>query len=106
MRETIPIMQILDELKIKKIVKLRENPEVFCKAFEENKGTLELATVPKLRPKTKHIIWYIITLGNMFETRKLGQKINLEIYSQSHWLKIYSGISERESWDGNIYTHA
>ena len=55
MRETIPIMQIFEELTRKKIVELREKPEVFCKAFEDNTGALELATVPKLRPRTKHI---------------------------------------------------
>ena len=29
--------------------------EVYCKCFEDNTGALELATVPKLRPRTKHI---------------------------------------------------
>ena len=38
----------------KGIVKLKEKPDVFCKVFEDNTGALELATVPKLRPRTKH----------------------------------------------------
>ena len=29
--------------------------EVYCKCFEDNTGALELATVPKLRQRTKHI---------------------------------------------------
>ena len=29
--------------------------KVYCKAFEDNSGALELATVPKMRPRTKHI---------------------------------------------------
>ena len=55
MREMIPIMQIFEELTRKRIVKLKEKPEMFCKAFEDNTGALELATVPKLRSRTKHI---------------------------------------------------
>ena len=30
-------------------------PYVFCKVFEDNSGALELARLPKLRPRTKHI---------------------------------------------------
>jgi hypothetical protein len=30
-------------------------PYVYCKVFEDNSGTLELARLPKLCPKTKHI---------------------------------------------------
>ena len=37
------------------IIKQRLKPQVFCKAFEDNRGTLELAMVPKMRPRTKHI---------------------------------------------------
>jgi hypothetical protein len=30
-------------------------PKVFCRAFEDNTGAVELCNVPKLRPRTKHI---------------------------------------------------
>jgi hypothetical protein len=30
-------------------------PKVYCKAFEDNYGALELACLPKMRPQTKHI---------------------------------------------------
>jgi hypothetical protein len=30
-------------------------PRVFCKAFKDNSGALELAHLPKMRPQTKHI---------------------------------------------------
>ena len=30
-------------------------PRLYCKAFEDNSGALELARLPKLRPRTKHI---------------------------------------------------
>jgi hypothetical protein len=30
-------------------------PKVYCKAFENNSGSLELAKASKMRPRTKHI---------------------------------------------------
>ena len=30
-------------------------PKLYCKAFEDNLGAYELARVPKMRPRTKHI---------------------------------------------------
>ena len=30
-------------------------PKVYCKAFEDNEGALEMARTPKMRPRTKHI---------------------------------------------------
>jgi hypothetical protein len=30
-------------------------PKVYCKAFEDNSGALELAKAPKMRPRTEHI---------------------------------------------------
>ena len=36
-------------------MKEASQPEVFCTAFEDNSGALEMARVPKMRPRTKHI---------------------------------------------------
>ena len=30
-------------------------PMIYCKAYEDNSGALELVRVPKMRPRTKHI---------------------------------------------------
>jgi hypothetical protein len=30
-------------------------PKVHCKAFEDNSGALEIARLPKIRPRTKHM---------------------------------------------------
>jgi len=30
-------------------------PKVHCKVFEDNAGAIEIATVPKMRPRTKHL---------------------------------------------------
>lgn len=55
LRDTIPLMQLLQEFKDKGFSTVSVIPKVHCKAFEDNSGTLELAKVPKLRPRTKHI---------------------------------------------------
>jgi len=55
LRDTIPIMQLLQELKDKGLCQAKATPVVHCKAFEDNSGALELSLVPKMRPRTKHI---------------------------------------------------
>jgi hypothetical protein len=55
LRDTIPIMQLLEEIKEKRFNSPFTTPTVFCKAFEDNSGALELARLPKMRPRTKHI---------------------------------------------------
>ena len=55
LRDTIPIMQLLQELKDKGLCQANVTPVVHCKAFEDNSGALELSLVPKMRPRTKHI---------------------------------------------------
>jgi len=37
------------------ILEDESTPKVFCKAFEDNSGALEMARVHKMRPRTKHI---------------------------------------------------
>ena len=37
------------------LVEEASTPEVFCTAFEDNSGALEMARVHKMRPRTKHI---------------------------------------------------
>ena len=55
LRDLIPIMNLLLELKEHGLSIVSEVPRVHCKAFEDNSGALELARLPKLRPRTKHI---------------------------------------------------
>jgi hypothetical protein len=56
LRDTIPLMQLLKEFKSKGFHTVSTVPRVHCcKAFEDNSGALELARLPKLRPRTKHI---------------------------------------------------
>jgi hypothetical protein len=55
LRDTIPIMNLIKELKEKGFHDESIQPKVHCKAFEDNTGALELSKVPKMRPQTKHI---------------------------------------------------
>ena len=54
LRNTIPMMQLLREMKENGFPRLYTSPEVHCLAFEDNSGALELACFPKMR-RTKHI---------------------------------------------------
>ena len=55
LRDTIPIMNLLKELKHRNFNIISTQASVQCTAFEDNNGALEIANVPKMRPRTKHI---------------------------------------------------
>jgi histone deacetylase 1/2 len=55
LRAVIPLIQLLQEFHENGIATISDVPKVFCKAFEDNSGALEMAKVPKLRPRTKHL---------------------------------------------------
>ena len=55
LRDVIPIMNLLQELKEQNFINDFQLPKIHCKAFEDNSGALELARTPKMRPRTKHI---------------------------------------------------
>jgi hypothetical protein len=54
-REVIPIMELAKEMKQYGFDISTTAPTVHCKVFEDNSGALEIATVHKMRPRTKHI---------------------------------------------------
>ena len=55
LRDVIPIMFLLLEMRRRNIEVICTEPIIYCKVFEDNSGALELARLPKLRPRTKHI---------------------------------------------------
>jgi hypothetical protein len=55
LRDVIPAMNLIQEMKEKGFQVICTLPSVYCKVFEDNSGALELAQLPKLRPRTKHI---------------------------------------------------
>jgi hypothetical protein len=57
LRTAIPIVNMLGEmvdLGFPILAKQREQ-SIHCSVFEDNNGALQIATVPKMRPRTKHI---------------------------------------------------
>ena len=55
LRDAIPIMNLLNELKKQKFITNASSAKIYCKVFEDNSGALEMARVPKMRPRTKHL---------------------------------------------------
>ena len=55
LREAIPIMELLNEMKTYKFPVSDKTPRVKCKVFEDNSGAIEMANTHKYRPRTKHI---------------------------------------------------
>ena len=48
-------MNLLQEMREQDFQVACTEPHVYCKGFEDNSGALELARLPKLCPRTKHI---------------------------------------------------
>jgi hypothetical protein len=55
LRDVIPIMELLKEMKGLNFPIRSATPKVHCKIFEDNSGALEIASVHKFRPQTKHL---------------------------------------------------
>jgi hypothetical protein len=55
LRDVLPIMFLVQEICEKGFQVIYTKPYVYCKVFEDNSSSLELARLPKLGPCTKHI---------------------------------------------------
>ena len=55
LREVIPIMELIREMRRMKFPISKVTPELHCKVFEDNSGALEMAKNQKYRPRTKHL---------------------------------------------------
>ncbi len=55
LRDVMPIMGLVQEMRERNFQVICTAPYVYCKVFEDNSGALELARLPKLRPRIKHI---------------------------------------------------
>ena len=55
LREVIPIMEVMKEMKRHKFKISHTIPKLHCKVFEDNSGALEMANNYKYRPRTKHL---------------------------------------------------
>jgi hypothetical protein len=54
-RSLLPLMDLLEEAKKMGVPIQLGAPVVHCKTFEDNSGALQLARLPKMRPRTRHI---------------------------------------------------
>jgi hypothetical protein len=55
LRGATPTMESLKEMKASNFPVQSATPTVHCKMFEDNSGALEIASVHKFRPRTKHL---------------------------------------------------
>jgi hypothetical protein len=55
LRDVIPVMDLIAEIKDRGFQVISIQPYVYFKVFEDNSGALELACLPNLHPRTKHI---------------------------------------------------
>ena len=55
LREAIPIMGLVQEMNEKGYIPQYDQPKVYCQVYEDNSGALEMASVHKYRPRTKHL---------------------------------------------------
>jgi hypothetical protein len=55
LRDAIPIMELLKEMKMHGYPITTAQAKVHCQVFEDNSGALEMARTHKYRPRTKHL---------------------------------------------------
>ena len=55
LQDIIPIMELMNEFRERNFRVICTQPSVYCKVIEDYFCALELASLPKLRPRTKHI---------------------------------------------------
>jgi hypothetical protein len=55
LRQTILLMRLVKEIQEKLELQMEITTKVHCKLFEDNSRAVELANVPKMRPRSKHI---------------------------------------------------
>jgi hypothetical protein len=55
LKEVESVMHILRELKLISATLNNDIPTVHCAVFEDNIGAIEMARLPKMRPRTKHL---------------------------------------------------
>ncbi len=55
LHDVLPIIELVKQMKLHKFDVISIIPYVYCKAFEDNSGAPELAPLPKMHSRTKHI---------------------------------------------------
>ena len=55
LHETIPMMELLKEMKSIGLLVTPANADIHCQVFKDNSGAMEMAQVHKYCPRTKHL---------------------------------------------------
>jgi hypothetical protein len=70
-REIIHLIKFARELKYHGYPVAKDTPTIKCRIFEDNSGCLEIAKVPKVRPRTKHMATQIFHFRHHVEAGDL-----------------------------------
>lgn len=54
-REILPMLTMAKEASKRRMVTKINTPLIHCKLFKDNQGDIELANVPKMHPRTRHL---------------------------------------------------
>jgi len=90
LRTTIPLMRLLEELSEQGIWLINKRAGVHCRVFEDIAGALTIATLPKIRAHTKHIItkyWHFreYTEQGKITTHAVSTQNQITDLLTSHW---------------------
>jgi hypothetical protein len=55
MRDCIPMLALMNEMRQKQYPIIYTQPNIYVKVYEDNNGALEMARLPKIQARTKHI---------------------------------------------------
>jgi hypothetical protein len=79
-REILPILSLAKEAANIGVIPKTQAPILRCKIFEDNNGAVEMANVPKMRPRTKHLnikyhfFWQFVQQGILSVRHIAGEK--------------------------------
>ena len=71
LRTVIPLMHITKEMKTRGYKVISTQPRVHCRAFEDNNGAFELATVHKYRPRTRYLCTKLFHFKEYVEQKQI-----------------------------------
>ena len=71
LRTVIPLMAITREMKDLGFPILSTTPNIHCKAFEDNSGAVELATIYKYRPRTRYLCTKLFHFKSFVERKEI-----------------------------------
>lgn len=87
LRVVLPMMELSKELTAAGFDLGSPIPKMHCTAFEDNSGALEMATNPKMRPRTKHIN---VKYHHFREAYERGDITIHKVSTEDQWADIFT----------------